>query len=420
MDTARTPRGQEEKWKLPASWRWVKLGEVCAIKGGKRLPCGTNFVNDQTPYPYIRVVDFIDGTVDMRNLRYLDKIAQSAISRYTIGKDDVYISIAGSIGIVGTIPESLDGANLTENAAKLVIFDKEDVSRDYLARFLMSSIGQEFIIKRTNTVGQPKLALSRIATIPIPLPPLAEQQRISGVLHDQIAAAEKARAAAQARLEAVKTLPAAFLRQAFPQHGQPLPDGWRWVKLEEVCTDISDGTHFTPTYVPNGVPFLSVKDVKEGGLSFLDCRFITQEQHQEFCRRCKPEKGDVLYTKVGTTGIAKSIDIEIDFSIFVSVALLKLRSIIIPDYLEKVLNSPVCRAQAENLTQGMANRNLVLKDLKLIILPLPPLADQEHIACVLLDQMAAVQKARTAAEEELAAINALPAALLPRAFNGEL
>ena len=128
----------------------------------------------------------------------------------------------------------------------------------------------------------------------------------------------------------------------------------------------------------------------------------------------------MLYTKVGTTGIAKAIDIDVEFSIFVSVALLKLQTIILPTYLEKVLNAPVCRTQAANLTQGMANRNLVLKDLKLIILPLPPLSEQQRIAAVLREQMAAVEKVRAAAEEESATINALPAALLRRAFNGEL
>jgi type I restriction enzyme S subunit len=200
---------------LPDGWRWVRLGEVCGIKGGKRLPNGTDFVSNCTPFPYIRVVDFKDGTVDTLNLRYLDKATQSAIYRYTIGRDDVYISIAGSIGIVGTIPDCLDGANLTENAAKLVICDKDDISRDYLGYFLMSSIGQGSISERTNTVGQPKLALTRIATIPIPLPPLPEQQRIAGVLRKQVVAVGKVRASSEAELNTINTLPSALLRRAF-------------------------------------------------------------------------------------------------------------------------------------------------------------------------------------------------------------
>ncbi len=112
----------------------------------------------------------------------------------------------------------------------------------------------------------------------------------------------------------------------------PLSEGWRWVKLQDICRDISDGTHFTPQYIKSGVPFLSVKDVKANGIFFDSCRYISQEEHEQLCRRCKPERGDVLYTKVGTTGIAKAIDIDTEFSIFVSVALLKLKDDICPNY----------------------------------------------------------------------------------------
>lgn len=161
---------------LPEGWRWAKLGDVCDIKGGKRLPAGTDFVDDYSPFPYIRVVDLKNGTVDTNNLKYLDEATQSLISRYIIGKDDIYISIAGTIGIIGMIPECLDGANLTENAAKLVVQDKKNVFRDFLALFLTSPLGKDFICERTNIVGQPKLALTRIATIPILLPPFSEQK----------------------------------------------------------------------------------------------------------------------------------------------------------------------------------------------------------------------------------------------------
>ena len=200
---------------LPAGWRWVRLGEVCEIKGGKRLPNGTDFIEGNTQFPYIRVVDFSEGTVDTHNLKYIDAATQSMISRYIISRNDVYISIAGTIGLVGTIPDSLDGANLTENAARLLIKDKDLLHKDYLARLLMSGMGKEFIHERTNTVGQPKLALTRIATIPVPLPPLAEQRRIAGMLREQMAAVEKARAAAEEELATINALPAALLCRAF-------------------------------------------------------------------------------------------------------------------------------------------------------------------------------------------------------------
>jgi type I restriction enzyme S subunit len=408
---------QEDKRKLPDGWQWVRLGDVCEVKGGKRLPAGADFATEVTPFPYIRVIDFESGTVRLDSLRYLDKEIHLQISRYIINRDDVYISIAGSIGIVGVIPDELDGANLTENAARIVIKERSVLFRDFLAKYLQSPLGQESIKHRTNIVGQPKLALERIATIEIPLPPLDEQKRIAAILDEQMEAVERSRQATLAQLEAAKALPAAYLRAVF---NSPEAQKWERKPLREVCRDISDGTHFTPIYVEQGVPFLSVKDVRETGISFDSCRFITEEQHKELCRRCKPERGDVLYTKVGTTGIAKAIDIDREFSIFVSVALLKLGVEIIPEYLEKVLNAPIGKAQAANLTQGMANRNLVIQDIKRIEIPVPTLPEQKRIAAIITEQLAEVERLKQSLESQLYAINKLPASLLCRAFNGEL
>ena len=201
--------------KLPKGWKFIKLGDLCLVKGGKRLPANTDFASKKTSFPYIRVVDFDAGTVSLNNLKYLEEETHLKIARYVINRGDVYISIAGTIGIVGTIPDLLHGANLTENAAKLVVKELNVLCRDYLARFLQSPVGQQAIKLRTNIVGQPKLALERIATIEIPLPPLPEQKRIVGILSDRLSTIDKARAATEAQLQAINALPAALLRQAF-------------------------------------------------------------------------------------------------------------------------------------------------------------------------------------------------------------
>ena len=98
------------------------MGEVCDIKGGKRLPKGYKLQSDITNHPYITVSDFNDdGSIDENGLRYISDEVFQQISRYTISSCDVYVSIAGTIGKTGIIPTCLDGANLTENACKLVI-----------------------------------------------------------------------------------------------------------------------------------------------------------------------------------------------------------------------------------------------------------------------------------------------------------
>lgn len=171
-----------EVGEMPSSWRVVRLGEVVGVKGGKRLPKGSSYTDDPSATPYIRVTDFKDGSVDARNIRYIDDKVRRAINRYTISKNDVYISIAGTIGLVGTIPPSLDGANLTENAAKLVIRHPDQIDNRFLSRYLATKPAQRQIEAMTMKTSQPKLALMRIEEVLVGLPSLEEQHEIETTL----------------------------------------------------------------------------------------------------------------------------------------------------------------------------------------------------------------------------------------------
>jgi len=181
---------------VPEKWEIEKLGNIVNVKGGKRLPKGHNFSEKTTKYPYIRVVDFSNNTINADNIKYLTHEDHIILNRYTISYKDIYISIAGTVGLVGTIPKQLDGAHLTENAAKLII--KDELSRKYLMYCLGNDPAQQQIDQLTTKTSQPKLALSRIKQILIPLPPLPEQKQIAHILQTvdrKIEAEENKRAA---------------------------------------------------------------------------------------------------------------------------------------------------------------------------------------------------------------------------------
>jgi type I restriction enzyme S subunit len=199
------PLQETEIGPIPAHWRVVRLGEVVDVKGGKRLPKGDEFASNPTPYPYIRIVDFKNGSVDIRNLKFLTEEQHILLSRYIITSNDVYISIAGTIGLVGSVPEELSGAHLTENAARLIL-NTNRLYRQFLVFALQSDMVQAQIQARATKTSQPKLALARVKEIPIPLPPLSEQREIARMLQAvdaKIAAEERRRAALE---ELFKTL----------------------------------------------------------------------------------------------------------------------------------------------------------------------------------------------------------------------
>lgn len=165
----------EKPFDIPESWKWVKLGEIVTVLGGKRIPAGRQLTTENTGYKYIRVSDMKDGTVLTDGLLYVPSDIFPSIARYIIHKEDVYITVAGTIGRVGKIPEEIDGANLTENADRLVFSMLE---QNWLIKCLESNIVQSQIANVTTKVGQPKLAIKRIQKLIIPLPPLAEQKWI--------------------------------------------------------------------------------------------------------------------------------------------------------------------------------------------------------------------------------------------------
>ena len=163
-------------FEIPESWCWTTLGELCSIKGGKRLPKGKSFADTITPHIYIRVTDMKDHTVLLSSLKYIDEDVFAEIKNYTISSNDLYLTIAGTIGDVGLVPAELDGANLTENAAKLTDIK---CSKQYLMYVLMSSIAQDHFCSRFHQVAQPKLSLETASSTLIPLPPYREQLRIA-------------------------------------------------------------------------------------------------------------------------------------------------------------------------------------------------------------------------------------------------
>lgn len=194
---------EEKPFELPQGWAWARLGEYAEVKGGKRLPKGHTLINEQTEYAYIRVTDMKDGTVNLHGLQYLTADTQKLIQQYTISKNDLYITIAGTIGEVGSIPEELDGMNLTENAAKIIF---SQIDRLWLKKSLSASFSMGQFIEKVNQLAQPKLALHRILSSILPVPPLEEQPRIVAKVDELMSLCDALEAQTEASISAHQIL----------------------------------------------------------------------------------------------------------------------------------------------------------------------------------------------------------------------
>lgn len=162
---------------IPESWEPLTIASVATVKGGKRMPKGIPLTGENTGQPYIRVTDFNNHGVNVNQVLFVPTDYQAAISRYTITSNDVYISIAGTIGLVGQVPKDLNGANLTENAARISVTEDRKITDTFLMYALASKVCQAQIAQSTATNAQPKLALARIEQIRLPIPSSADDQR---------------------------------------------------------------------------------------------------------------------------------------------------------------------------------------------------------------------------------------------------
>lgn len=189
-------------------------------------------------------------------------------------------------------------------------------------------------------------------------------------------AEEKQKLIKEGKIKKQKALPA-ITEDEIPFE---IPESWEWVRMGSILTLLSDGTHRTPKYQTSGIPFISVKDMSSGTISFDNTKYISEKEADELNVRCNPERGDVLLSKVGTTGVPAPVDTDIKFSLFVSVALLKFNTKLIDrEFLINVILSPCVQKQCAENTRGVGNKNWVMRDIANTLIPIPPLEEQYRI-----------------------------------------
>lgn len=281
-------------------------------------------------------------------------------------------------------------------------------------RFLFYCLRQQSMIDlataQATGANLPRLSPSRLLEFPIPLPPLAEQKRLARIL-DVAAALQAQRRATLTKLDTL--LQSTFLHL----FGDPVHSPYPIMDLDSACEVITDGAHLTPTYVNEGMPFLRVTDIQTEKIDWGNTKKIPYEEHVELCKRCKPQRGDVLYSKNGTIGIPKLVNWDEEFSIFVSLALLRPKvGILLGSYLESFLATPFALRQAMKHTKTGTVSNLHLVEIRKVRLPVPDLETQQEWLRI----KERIKKHHQQIVNAQLELNTLFQSLQQRAFRGEL
>jgi restriction endonuclease S subunit len=200
-----------------------------------------------------------------------------------------------------------------------------------------------------------------------------------------------------------------------------LPPNWSWVILGDVCNKITDGTHFTPKYIASGIPFISVKDIYDDKIHFNNCRYISIEEHTALIKRCNPELNDVLITKSGTIGRIAIVNDKKEFSLFVSVALLKPKSgLINSSFLALALKNYINSIDISQTIKGGLLKNYHIEDIKVTEIPLPPLPEQKKIVEKIEELFSGLDSGVASLKKAKAQIRLYRQSVLASAFSGKL
>ena len=362
-------------------WPMVPLGDICEfINGMPFKPDSWEKANDGG-LPIIRIQNLNNPNADF------NYYSRQVNERYYVNNGDLLFSWSGSRG-------TSFGAHIWKGSKGIlnqhifrVIFSNSLI-KEYLKLALNKAVG-EIEENLHGGVGLVHITKGDLERIKIPVPTLEVQREIV----KEIEGCEYIIESARQIIAAWKPNLALELEQEGKFAGV---DAWNRKPLVEVCDRITDGTHITPKYTDTGVPFLRVTDITGSNSSK---KFISEHEHKELIKRCRPEKGDVLYSKNGTIGIAKLVDWDWEFSIFVSLAMLRPKQELLDgQYLEFFLNSNDALAQAFAHSKSGTVTNLHLVEIKQIEIPLPPLDKQRTMVARIKAERGLVESNRRLVE----------------------
>ncbi len=356
-------------------WTYKKLGEVAKISSGKTIPA----TEIEECYS--------DGLYPC----YGGNGLRGYVNHYSY--DGLY-PIIGRVGaLCGNVHLTNGKFYATEHA--LVVSLKTDINPKY-TEYSLKFLGLRQFAKG---VAQPVLSASTISAIPIPVPSVAEQERIvdeldllSGIIEKK---KEQLKAYDQLAQSIFYTMFGDISDTAFP------------IKcLNDVCEFIKDGTHQTPTYTDdkeNGVKFLSAKDVVGGTINWASIKYIPIDLHKELHKRIAPQRNDILLCKNGTTGICAIVETDEIFDIYVSLALLRPRKPYCPKYLLYAINNPLTKEQFDRSLKGVGVPNLHLGEIKKARIIYPPLALQQEFAA----KVEAIEQQKALVQQSIAEVQTL-------------
>ncbi len=447
---------------LPKGWVRTTLGDVTAPARISIQP------NKSTTLPYIGMEHIESETMRLIGTSPASELKSNAV-RFFPG-DVLYGRLRPYLNKV--FRPDFEGLCSSEF---IVFRESSNLNSRYLQYFLNSWSFKEFASHLVEG-DRPRVDWGQLNVFDFLLPPLAEQSRIVAAIEQQFTRLDAAVASLQQAKEKLKRYRASVLKAAvegklteewradhpateatsellerilkerrarweadlrakgkdpskvkYVEPAKPdveglpeLPEGWCWASLDQSSRRITDGTHQPPQFTEEGIPFIFVTHIVKGSISFENTKFISESTYNLLNARCPVEYGDILYSAVGSYGVAVPVLIRQPFSFQRHIAHIKPSTSLSMKYLIFSLNSPVCLDQSHHVARGVAQKTVTLTDLARFAIPLAPRDEQEQIVSEVERRLSVINRLETTIEANLKRAERERQSILREAFAGRL
>ena len=381
---------------LPKNWCECNLGSVCCLDNGVKQ---NNLHLPLLDAKYLRgkkEPEFRDTGVVLYENDYVILVD---------GENSGEIFTVKSTGIMGSTFKKL-------NISKLINVD-----------YILCNIRCNQNLFRTNKKGAaiPHLDKQLFKNLIVNLPPIEEQGRIVEKIEELFSDIDNGIKDLKTAQAQIKQYRQSVLKSAFEGKLYKTSE-WKEVKLEDVCSKITDGSHFSPKSKIDGLyPYITVKDVKNDIIDFANSKRIDKDEYDLLVKSgCKPQLNDVLFSKDGTVGKVVLIKYNKEFVVLSSLAIIRPKQIIESKFLYYILKSPQFLIEATNKKVGVAIRRIILATLKKISVPLPTILEQQQIVAEIEKRFVVADEMEKAVNDSLLQAEKLKQSILKQAFAGKL
>ena len=330
-----------------------------------------------------------------------------------IAPNDVIVAASsGSLSVVGKTAQAREGFEGGFGAFCKVLRPRPAVDPHYFGHYFRTSLYRHVISRLAAGANINNLRNEHLDNLQIPLPPLAEQRRIAGILD----AADALRAKRREALAQFDTLLQSTFLDMF---GDPVtnPMGWEKPPLEDLCEKVIDCPHSTPRWSGSGVICLRTSNLGNGEWNWADTRFVTEEDYTERTRRSEILPNDIVLSREGTVGVLALVDEGMRLCMGQRLVQLRVNdSQLDPKFLLNLLLHDLAPERLSRLIAGSTSKHLNVKELRKLPVLLPPLDIQHRFAAI----VESVEHQKASQRAHLAELDTLFASLQSRAFRGDL